>query len=115
MPVSSPCVPPTIPECRFTAHSPGRRGGRFLPGLQVVFDTQAFRIDAELESAEQGFAAGTFHHHIRQTGRDFHSARVVHCRFEGGCIRHYRFYEDTAALEEAMACQRSAHCAEDAL
>lgn len=74
----------------------------FVSGLRAHFDTQQFHIDASLESEELGYASGRFEHRIRTTGRPFVSHWAVMCEFRDGKIALYRFYEDNAALEEAM-------------
>lgn len=77
----------------------------FISGLRAYFDTQHFHIDSVLESEKLGFASGRFEHRIRTTGRLFKSHWAVMCKFREGKIELYRFYEDNAALEEAMNSQ----------
>ena len=74
----------------------------FVSRLRTQFDTQQFNIDASLESEELGYASGRFEHRIRTTGRHFVSHWAVMCEFRDGQIALYRFYEDNAALEEAV-------------
>lgn len=74
---------------------------RFIGGLRRAFDTRMFVIDAAIENDDIGFASGRFEHRVRQTGALLRGHWTVMCRFKDGTITHYRFYEDTAALEEA--------------
>jgi len=74
----------------------------FVGGLRAHFDTRMFTVDAVIETDELGFAAGRFEHRIRATDRLFRSHWSVLCAFRNGRITLYRFFEDTAALEEAM-------------
>lgn len=94
----------TYPELPLYGTFRGATGlAAFVAGLRAVYDTQSFDVDFVLESETVGFAAGRFDHIIRDTGHHFRSHWVVMCQFEGDRIALYRFYEDTAALEEAMA------------
>lgn len=77
----------------------------FVSGLREHFDTQRFHIDASLENEDLGYASGRFEHRIRTTGLRFASHWAVMCEFREGQIALYRFYEDNAALEEAMVCR----------
>lgn len=83
----------------------------FVAGLRTCFDTQFFQIDHVIENTDIGSAFGRFDHIIRDTGQHFVSHWAVLCTFEKGLISSYRFYEDNAALEEAM--QRRTTCKEE--
>ena len=74
---------------------------RFMEGLGKVFDPQLFAIDTVLENDEIGLAVGRFQHRVRDNDALHTSHWAVACRFKDGKITHYRFYEDTASLEEA--------------
>lgn len=74
----------------------------FVAGVQTLFDPQLFEIEAELESDEIGFATGRMEERAKATGAHFRTRWTVFCRFKDGRIVHYRFFEDTAALEEAV-------------
>lgn len=76
---------------------------RFVAQLRESFDTKLFQIDHALENEETGFASGRFSHRVRKTGDMFDSHWAVLFKFKDGLVAHYRFYEDTAALEEAFA------------
>jgi uncharacterized protein len=82
----------------------------FVSNLRAAFDTQSFLVDHVIESETKGAAFGRFEHRIRATGRLFRSHWAVFCEFADGKITTYRFYEDTAALEEAM--ERRTECRE---
>lgn len=75
---------------------------RFLAGLASAFEPQRFVIDHELESETVGFASGRFEHRLRANNRLLRSHWAVRCHFRDGKIIRYRFYEDTAALEDAF-------------
>jgi uncharacterized protein len=78
---------------------------RFMDGLRNAFDTQFFAIDAEIENDELGFASGRFEHRVRHTDALLRGHWALMCRFRNRRITFYRFYEDTAALEEAFGVQ----------
>ncbi len=77
----------------------------FVTGLRQCFDTQLFVIDHIVENDTLGAAFGRFDHRVRATDKPFKSRWAVMCQFEDGKISSYQFYEDTAALEEAMNCR----------
>lgn len=73
----------------------------FVAELRRIFDTQLFQVDHTMADTKRGFAAGRFIHRVRDTDRLFHSHWTLYAEFEGEQLTLYRFYEDTAALEEA--------------
>ena len=75
---------------------------RFMAGLRDAFEPQLLEIDAELESTEIAFACGRFEHRVRRSGAQHRSHFAVVCHLRDHKIVHYRFFEDTAALEEAF-------------
>lgn len=75
---------------------------QFALGLREAYDTQQFQIDHILENEVMGAAFGQFEHRIRATDEFFRSHWALLCEFDGAKISMYRFYEDTAALEEAI-------------
>lgn len=77
----------------------------FVAGLRAHYDTQSFVVDHVIETETLGAAFGRFEHRIRQTGAMFRSHWGLLCTFNGAKIATYRFYEDTAALEEAFKCR----------
>ncbi|WP_417267263.1 nuclear transport factor 2 family protein [Celeribacter baekdonensis] len=77
----------------------------FVVGLRKAFDTQSFHLDHVIENGEIGAAFGRFEHRIRTTEKVFRSHWAVMCEFQDGKISLYRFFEDTAALEDAMGCR----------
>lgn len=83
----------------------------FLSRLRTAFDTRAFHVDHILEGTDIGYASGRFEHHVRATGQLFRSHWALRCRFEGEKISEYRFYEDTAALEESLGMR--SRCSEE--
>lgn len=82
---------------------------RFIGQLRATFDTQLFVIDGELENDEVGYANGRFQHRLRANGAVLRSHWAVTCRFRDRRIVHYRFYEDTAALERAYDVRTTSH------
>lgn len=81
----------------------GKNGARdFLTSLAVNFDTQEFITKHVISEGNHVALWGRFHHRIRSTGHDFVSDWALICEVENGMIRHYQFYEDTAALEAAF-------------
>jgi ketosteroid isomerase-like protein len=82
---------------------------RFIGQLQATFDTQVFVIDGELENDEIGYANGRFEHRLRANDALLRSHWAVTCRFRDHRIIHYRFYEDTAALEQAYGVRSTSH------
>ncbi|WP_165390154.1 nuclear transport factor 2 family protein [Thalassococcus sp. S3] len=75
---------------------------RFVGALKDAFDTQLFEIDMVHENPTEGFATGRFEHRVKRTGALFRSRWALFAQFRDGRISHYRFFEDTAALEEAL-------------
>lgn len=75
---------------------------QFVTNLKSVFDTQAFHVDYVIETESEGAAFGRFEHLVRHTGKLFRSHWAVRCTFVDKKIASYHFYEDTAALEEAL-------------
>lgn len=77
----------------------------FVSGLRAAYDTQSFDIDHVIETETVGAAFGRFAHRITTTDEIFRSHWGLLCTFRRGKIATYRFYEDTAALEEAFHCR----------
>lgn len=75
----------------------------FMAELRRIFDTQLFAVDHTMVDGNRGFAIGRFIHRVRATDRLFHSHWTLYAEFEGEKLSLYRFFEDTAALEEANA------------
>ncbi|SMX29993.1 SnoaL-like domain protein [Pelagimonas phthalicica] len=74
----------------------------FIAALRQHFDTQSFVVDDVIENDTTGAAFGRFEHIIRQTRKTFRSHWALKTTFHKGKLSSYHFYEDTAALEEAM-------------
>lgn len=79
--------------------------GQFAEGLRNTFDTQPFHVDDVVGDATLAAAFGRFEHRVRANGRMFRSRWAVMCRFQDGKAALFRFFEDTAALEEAPECR----------
>lgn len=80
---------------------------QFLNLLRETFDTQQFHIDHVIETPVRGAAFGRFEHRVRANGKMFRSHWALMCEFQNGKISLYRFFEDSAALEEALECRTS--------
>lgn len=76
---------------------------RLLGTLGEQFETEQFEIRKWAESGDYAFAYGYMQHRVRKTGKTFKSEFAVVAQIEGGVIRHYRIFEDTAAAEHAFA------------
>lgn len=83
----------------------------FVATLRKAFDTQLFQVDQTMVAGNRGFATGRFIHRMRATGLLFHSHWALYAEFEGEQLSLYRFFEDTAALEESHAVTTT--CTED--
>lgn len=75
----------------------------FVQSLRSAFDTQSFHVDHVFETDTTGAAFGRFEHRVKTTDKMFRSHWALQCTFEDGKMSLYRFYEDTAALEEGFA------------
>ncbi|PMS23194.1 hypothetical protein C0Z18_03065 [Trinickia dabaoshanensis] len=76
---------------------------RLLTTLGEQFETEQFEIRKWAEADDHVFAYGFMQHRVRKTGKTFKSEFAVVAQVEGGLIRHYRIFEDTAAAVEAFA------------
>lgn len=82
----------------------GRAGvERLLGTLAEQLETEQFEIRKWAEADDHAFAYGFMQHRVRNTGKTFKSEFAVVARVEGGLIRHYSIFEDTAAAREAFA------------
>jgi len=75
----------------------------FVAKLGRLFEPQSFVVEEVLAGDGLEFASGRLCHRLRQTGRLFQSAWAVKVELADDRIRRYHFYEDTAALDAAMA------------
>ncbi|MGL5011378.1 MAG: nuclear transport factor 2 family protein [Paracoccaceae bacterium] len=74
----------------------------FFAAFAAVIEPGDFKIEARFGA--DGFACffGTLRHIVRATGRPFASDWALVTRIEVGQLTLYHFYEDTAALSDAM-------------
>lgn len=96
-PVSNPRVP---------VHGTfvGPAGAREFFGLFAeLLEPGEFNITASFSEGEHVAMYGNLRHRSRKTGRDFPSNWALICRVQQGQLSLYHFYEDTAALEAAIA------------
>ncbi|MEL7425626.1 MAG: nuclear transport factor 2 family protein [Bacteroidota bacterium] len=76
----------------------------FLANITALFETKSFVVESVMEGTSNVvYANGTFAHELRATGALFYSTWVQRCVIEDGMIKEYRFYEDSAAYERAVA------------
>lgn len=75
---------------------------RFIGLLGDTFETELFAIDAVAANGEEELARGRLRHKVRATGRLFACDWALACRVRGGRLVRYQFFEDTAALEQAL-------------
>lgn len=74
----------------------------FLSNITHLFNTQKFQVHSVMDAEDQVvYAHGEFAHQVKATGKLFLSDWVQRCVIEGGKIKEYRFYEDSAAFEVA--------------
>lgn len=75
---------------------------RFVTALGETFETELFEIDNAAGDETVEFARGRLRHRVRASGRVFACDWAVACRVRDGRLLHYQFFEDTAALGEAL-------------
>jgi ketosteroid isomerase-like protein len=80
----------------------GTDGARtFVTTLGALFQTQAFEVNAVVAESNVVFASGDFVHIVKSTGKPFRSSWALRCDIADDKIRHFRFFEDSAAYVEA--------------
>lgn len=62
-----------------------------------------FEVEAAIDQGEHAVMYGHLQHEGIASGRVFISDWALICKVRNGLITHYHFYEDTAALETALA------------
>lgn len=62
-----------------------------------------FQVHAEFEHADHAVMYGHLQHQAQASGNTFSSDWALICKIKQGLIQYYHFYEDTAALEHALA------------
>jgi uncharacterized protein len=75
----------------------------FFKTLGEMLEPGDFNITAAFSEGEHVAMCGKLRHVSRKTHRDFASEWALVCRVHSGKIVLYQFYEDTAALEAAIA------------
>ncbi len=75
---------------------------QLFANIKELFDTQKFEFLGIMEDGDKVMAHGYFEHLVRNTGKLFCSHWSLVAEFNEGKITHCRFFEDTAALEEAF-------------
>jgi len=75
---------------------------RLFESLKTSFDTQKFELYGITENEDTAMAHGYFEHKVRKTGKLFCSNWAMVSEFSNGKIIQCKFFEDTAALEEAF-------------
>ncbi len=95
-----------IPNPRVPVHGTftGPAGAReFFRLFAELLEPGEFNITASFSEGEHVCMYGKLRHRSRTTGRDFPSNWALICRVQQGRLSLYHFYEDTAALEAAIA------------
>jgi uncharacterized protein len=92
------------PQIPFQGTFIGPEGARELFRLFAeLLEPGEFHVAASFSEGEYVAMNGALRHISRKTGRDFASNWALICRVQGGRLTLYHFYEDTAALEAAIA------------
>jgi ketosteroid isomerase-like protein len=95
-----------VPNPRVPVHGTfvGPEGAReFFKLFAEALEPGEFNIAATFSENEHVCMYGNLRHRSRKTGRDFPSNWALICKVQQGRISQYHFYEDTAALEAAIA------------
>jgi uncharacterized protein len=81
----------------------GPEGGRhFFTAFAGMMEPGEFIVESRFGTDDEACLHGRLRHTIRLTGKPFPSDWALVTRFAGGRLVFYHFYEDTAALAEAM-------------
>ncbi|MFC2292036.1 MAG: nuclear transport factor 2 family protein [Kingella oralis] len=81
----------------------GKDGARqFFQKLGAAVEFGEFRLDGAAAGKDLAMMHGHLRHTVRATGKVFDSDWALAMQFADGLLAHYRFYEDSAALEKAM-------------
>ena len=81
----------------------GKDGVRqFFQNLGAAVEFGEFRLDGTAAGADVVMMHGYLRHTVRATGKAFASDWALVMQFADGLLTHYRFYEDSAALQQAM-------------
>lgn len=75
---------------------------QLFANLTKAFETQKFEFLGIIEENHTVMAYGYFEHIVKSTGKLFCSHWSLVATFQDGKIVECRFFEDTAALEEAF-------------
>lgn len=95
-PESSPTNP------LFGTHIGPEGARRFFTTFADMLEPGDFRVLGQFGTQTQACLFGQFRHTVRATGRPFPSDWALVTLFEQEKLTLYHFYEDTAALAEAM-------------
>ncbi len=81
----------------------GKDGARqFFQKLGAAVEFGEFRLDGTAAGENLVMMHGYLRHTVRATGKVFASDWALAMQFSSGLMSHYRFYEDSAALQQAM-------------
>lgn len=83
----------------------GHQGARqFFANFTDLITLGEFNVVQRLSDQNHVVMYGNFKHHAKATGKSFHSAWCLVVKFnENHLLQHYHMYEDSAALEDALA------------
>ena len=86
----------------FGTHIGAQGMEHFFKTFMAVLEPGEFIVTAKFGTAENACFFGTLRHTVRSTGKPFASDWALVTEVRDGRLTLYHFYEDTAALEEAM-------------
>ena len=74
----------------------------FFAAFAELLDPGTFEVTGKFGTQEEACLFGTLRHHVRATGKPFASDWALVTGVRDGQLTLYHFYEDTAALAQAM-------------
>ena len=85
-----------------TYHGP-EGAAQMFTAFAKVLKPGLFNVETAIDQGEHAVMYGQLQDEGLATGREFISDWALICKVRVGLITHYHFYEDTAALEKALA------------
>lgn len=86
----------------FGTHAGPAGAQRFFAAFAELIEPGEFTVSDRFGTQTQACLFGTLRHRVRATGKPFTSDWALVTQAQEGRIVLYHFYEDTAALAEAM-------------
>ena len=82
----------------------GHAGAKqFFGGFGELLEPGQFDVEASFSDGDYAALYGNLQHKSRKTGRNFVSDWALICKVRQGRITFYHIYEDTEALQDALA------------